>query len=515
MRTTLLLSALLIGRVALADIQCSPTTPKGSQARTKVKHRTNSTGSAATTTVPAMIGWNVPDLSNSAVRRSNTPLEGEERTITLTGSLWRVKLEDNDCDLHLEMSNSGASDAAPRVIVEIPQENAALRNRLIKAVKDAGLGDLAGKPSLDFGAPLPITVTGLAFVDATHWNKNSPKKGKEHGTAAVATLWELHPIFDFVAGPAQPSAPVAAAAHDVLPHALPRPDHIVVVIEENKGFDDVIDAAGTPLNKSRAKYINGTLVKSGALLTSSFALHHPSQPNYLDLFSGSSQGVCNDDVPAAFGFTAPNLATRLRDAHANEAAPFIGYAESLPQDLTTPGPTPDQYARKHCPWLDFANVPKTFTKDTNDFPATFGDLPRVAFVIPNLFGDMHSVAKKQPNMSEGDKLAAEVRQGDTWLSDHLEAYRQWAMTHNSLLIVTFDEDSSHYPSVDHQCNHPHPTQPTDNRIATIIVGEHVRPGAQSSTTVTHHGLLRTILDLEGLPAVGASANAQPITDIWQ
>src|SRR5437762_985696 len=79
---------------------------------------------------------------------------------------------------------------------------------------------------------------------------------------------------------------------------LPHPEHIVVVIEENKDFDDVIDPPNTPPAQSRARYLNG-LLPHAALLTKSYGLHHPSQPNYLELFSGSKQGVCNDTCPAA------------------------------------------------------------------------------------------------------------------------------------------------------------------------------------------------------------------------
>jgi phosphatidylinositol-3-phosphatase len=35
-----------------------------------------------------------------------------------------------------------------------------------------------------------------------------------------------------------------------------------------------------------------------------------------------------------------------------------------------------------------------------------------------------------------------VRQGDQWLKDQLGAYADWAKTHNSPLVVTFDEDGA-------------------------------------------------------------------------
>src|SRR3954469_18753054 len=69
---------------------------------------------------------------------------------------------------------------------------------------------------------------------------------------------------------------IASAAYG---QALPRPDHIVIVIEENNSFSDVIGSKNAP-------YLNA-LAKRGALLTNFTAAHHPSQPNYIDFFAGS------------------------------------------------------------------------------------------------------------------------------------------------------------------------------------------------------------------------------------
>src|SRR5882672_787683 len=72
-------------------------------------------------------------------------------------------------------------------------------------------------------------------------------------------------------------------------NGVPRPDHVVIAIEENKAFEAIIGSASAP-------YIN-SLAEQGALFISSFALTHPSQPNYLGLFSGSSHGIGDDSCP--------------------------------------------------------------------------------------------------------------------------------------------------------------------------------------------------------------------------
>jgi len=281
--------------------------------------------------------------------------------------------------------------------------------------------------------------------------------------------------------------------------ALPHPDKIVIVIEENKGFSDVI---GSP----KAPFIN-SLAKAGASLTNYHGLHHPSQPNYLELFSGSNQQVCNDTCPSAL-FKAPNLAGSLIAAHHT----FAGFAENLPSDLSMC--TSDQYARRHCPWLDFTGIDPSLSFDTTKFPTTaagFKNLPDVSIVIPNLLDDMHSTE----GQAHGHNVPREVQQGDTWLKTHIGPYAKWAMTNNSLLIVTWDEDSATYPFPTN-CSQAidTPSAQFPNHIPTIIVGQPVRAG-KSDTKYTHYNLLRTLEDIYGLTAIGGSSGEQPITGIWK
>ena len=82
-------------------------------------------------------------------------------------------------------------------------------------------------------------------------------------------------------GPAPADAPTPGAAA-ASTGGVPRPDHVVVVVMENRSFNEII-------GNSRAPYIN-ELARGGALFTQSYAVTHPSQPNYLALFSGVPSG---------------------------------------------------------------------------------------------------------------------------------------------------------------------------------------------------------------------------------
>ena len=175
---------------------------------------------------------------------------------------------------------------------------------------------------------------------------------------------------------ARPSASGASPSAGAQPAAVPGPAHTVVVVMENHSYADII---GNPA----APFIND-LARRGALFTRSYAITHPSEPNYLALFSGSTQGVTDDGCP--YRFTAPNLAADLIKAGKS----FAGYAEDLP-GAGSPVCSAGEYARKHVPWTDFRNVPGSVSLPYTSFPATaFARLPAVSFVIPNLCHDVHN-----------------------------------------------------------------------------------------------------------------------------
>ena len=246
------------------------------------------------------------------------------------------------------------------------------------------------------------------------------------------------------------------------------PDHVVIVMLENKNEADVL---------REGPYL-ASLAASGATLTDMHAETHPSQPNYLALFSGDTQGVSDDHCPVTSG--APTLASELVAAGYS----FAGYSEDLPEAGYT-GCRAGDYARKHAPWTDFSTVPAAANLPLSAMPADHASLPTVSFLIPNLCHDMHDCS---------------VAEGDDWLRQNIDGYARWARTHNSLLIVTFDESES--------------SNDRDNHIATLAVGQRVTPGSYTRRT-DHYGLLRTLEDLYGLPPLGNSARTTGVTGLWR
>ncbi len=267
-----------------------------------------------------------------------------------------------------------------------------------------------------------------------------------------------------------PTAPKStpALSSAPIPAAVPRPAHVVVVIFENAAYSDIVGSPDAP-------YLN-SLAHRGVELTHSYAVTHPSQPNYLALFSGSTQGVTSDAcLPAR---RAQNLGGQLLSAGHG----YRSYAEGLPS-TGFHGCSAGGYARKHAPWTDFADVPARTQQPLRSFPSNFATLPDVSFVVPDLCHSMHDCS---------------VRTGDNWLKSTMDAYRRWAMTHDSLLLVTFDEGTD---------------TPGGGHILTMLTGRHVRPGRYGER-VDHYTVLRTLEAMYGLPGIGNATHRTPITDVW-
>ena len=212
------------------------------------------------------------------------------------------------------------------------------------------------------------------------------------------------------------SAP-ASAATGAQGVAVPEPAHTMVVVMENHSYADII-------GNSAAPFIN-ELAGRGALFTRSSAITHPSEPNYLALFSGSTQGVTSDACPVSF--TGGNLAAQLQAA----GKTFVGYSESLPSARYT-GCSAGDYARKHAPWVDFPALPATVNQPFSAMPSDYSKLPTVSFVVPNLCNDMHDCS---------------VQAGDESAKQHLGPYVDWAATLQSCMSwhrsgTTKDTDGS-------------------------------------------------------------------------
>jgi phosphatidylinositol-3-phosphatase len=302
---------------------------------------------------------------------------------------------------------------------------------------------------------------------------------------AIQKLRDLPPRRRFWLALAALSVTVAAAGTAVWliwlrggPQAVPAFRHALVVVFENKEQGEV---AGNPAAPTFA-----ALARQYATLSTYEAVSHPSLPNYLALVSGSTQGIENDCTSCIVH--APNLADTLERAGLS----WKTYAEGLPSPGFT-GASAGLYAKKHDPFLYFADIAENRSRRERVVPLeqlrsdlAAGQLPDFALVVPNLCHDMHDCP---------------VATGDQWLRDTIVPLLGDPQLAGSVVFVVFDEGAT--------------DEGGGGRVAAMALGPLVRPGSHYDRETNHYGLLRTLEDAWGLPPLGESARAKPITGIWQ
>src|SRR5262245_22506153 len=101
----------------------------------------------------------------------------------------------------------------------------------------------------------------------------SMTRGYHRKLKTTVRVYSLTQVVWAIAAALSAAVLVSAARAD---NGVPSPDKVVIVIEENHGESQIIGSASAP-------YIN-TLAANGALFTQSYAVTHPSEPNYLALY---------------------------------------------------------------------------------------------------------------------------------------------------------------------------------------------------------------------------------------
>lgn len=286
---------------------------------------------------------------------------------------------------------------------------------------------------------------------------------------------------------------------------LPRPDHIVILIEENEAASTVI----CPTCSSIAPWLNALANDSNcAVFTNMSAIDHPSQPNYFDFYAGYNSGPYGlqqggltglndgDDSVTGWPFSNPNLGSQLLQAGLS----FKTYAQDLPYVGCELNTAPPSYARKHNPVTNYQGtgtnqVPDSLNQPFTDWPdsANFDLLPTISYVVPDEDSDMHNGTGNPP-----------ITIGDFWFHHYLGSLLPWALQHNTLFIVTFDESNT--------------LSATVNVIPTLFFGPMVKGGTYTQP-VSLYSQLRTFEDMYGLSAfggyAGSAADSTPITFCWK
>ncbi len=255
--------------------------------------------------------------------------------------------------------------------------------------------------------------------------------------------------------------------------------HIYVIVMENKEYGSIVGSSNAP-------YLNGLIAKGG-LATNYTGVDHPSEPNYLALWSGSTQGVNDDGVHDLPG-------TNLADQLAAHGKTWRVFAQNVPLGcslVATASGGPDgsgDYARKHEPAISFTDISGSPARCANitDFSHFDPAAADFEFIVPNMCNDMHDCS---------------VSTGDTFLSGFVPGILgSSAFKNGGVLFITWDEGTSGAGGGGH--------------VATIALGPGVAPGSTSAVAHDHYSLVRTIENAWGLGCLNKTCAANDLGEFF-
>lgn len=271
------------------------------------------------------------------------------------------------------------------------------------------------------------------------------------------------------------AVPVSATLLGGTAAAAANPPHIMVIVEENQGYTNII-------GNSKAPYIN-SLAGSYASATQWYGLTDNSLGDYVALISGDTGS-----------YSKPTLVGELASADISWKA----YMEDMPSVCYT-GPGVGNYEKVHNPFVYFKSITGNpaqcdrivpfagsggFASDLNGNAA-----PDFMYVVPNICDDMHTACPKGSN---------KIKQGDQWLQANLPTVfnSQWYAA-GGIVIITWDSaltsDKSGWNTGD------------GGHVPTIVISSTASGVFKSGGN--HYGTLRAIEEAFGVGLLGNSADA--------
>ena len=352
-------------------------------------------------------------------------------------------------------------------------------NLTINGCKEA---TFTSSTSGDFSVSFPIpssTSVGTSRISAK----------KADGTLMATTTLEMGvnatptPGSTPTAGATPPTAgatpPPAATAPPTTgptppPSSIPNFSHVYVIIFENKEYSSVVGSSSAP-------YIN-SLISQYGLSTSFYAERHPSEPNYIALTSGGTQGIADDGV---YNLGVNNLFDQITASGRTWKSVMQGYPGNCSAVSSSSAKVDGvgksgAYVRKHNPAISYTSISGNAAKCTN-ITNLAGFDPAAAnfqFITPNMINDMHD---------------GTVADGDNFLKAFLPEITSSSAFANSVVYVTFDEGTTNVNGGGH--------------IMTIAITPNMTAGYKTSAAYTHYSMLRTIEQAWGLPYLGGASSA--------
>jgi hypothetical protein len=262
------------------------------------------------------------------------------------------------------------------------------------------------------------------------------------------------------------------------------PGTIFTIVFENHSEDDVI--------KSDVPFFWQAAHEYG-IASAYISSTHPSCPNYIELTSGSTNGVDSDNDPSSNVHIqgSENLADQLDAA----GVKWRAYMESMaaPCGMSSHG----SYAAKHDPFVYYAsmqNDPARCADRIVDFGANFtddlaSDRYRYMWITPDLCNDMHDCDPKV---------------GDAWLKNVVtQIQASPGYQRGGAIFILFDEGSVSMFGAGAD-------------LPTIVISPNlVSPGYVSQTRFDHASYVATVEDILGIPRLHATEGATPMDEFFK
>ncbi|MDZ8050851.1 MAG: alkaline phosphatase family protein [Aulosira sp. ZfuVER01] len=298
--------------------------------------------------------------------------------------------------------------------------------------------------------------------------------------------------------------------------AIPKYDHIFVIVEENKSYDQIIGNPNAPI-------IN-QLAKTYGLAKNFYGVVHLSEANYIAMLGGSTFGIHDDDAfycqagnsdKFCYNSRQPGYASHtitsqsLIDQLEKKGLTWKGYFEDIPfpgsKVVVAPSVKRALYAVKHNGFLNFKKVqddPKLSSKivEINQLTTDLKSdkVPNYSHIIFNQCHEMHGL-EECPNLQNLIKTADGMIDK---VVKQITTSKLWAESGNNAIIITWDEDNNPLNKTASQgcCGYEPKSQANfgGGHIATIVITNHGSRGVVDNTPYNHYSLLRTTEDAFGI-----------------
>jgi len=273
-------------------------------------------------------------------------------------------------------------------------------------------------------------------------------------------------------------------------NATDRIQHVIIVVMENKGYDQVIGSPDAPYQSE--------LAKAYASASNYYGVYPDSLPNYISIISGYPYITIDKDP----GTEAPLKEQTIVNLLESRNLTWKGYFEDMPNVCYLKDSGKSGYIVHHNPFVYFAirNNDKCknivgldeFSKDI-----TNGALPNFSFIVPNNIHDTHD---------------STVATGDRWLSTFVPKIISSQIFNNTALFIVYDEGKKHDTSGFGSGAY----SVTGGRLPLILVSPLANEGFVSSGEYTHYNLLSTIESILNLGNLGKGDTiSKPMTDLFK